>query len=64
MSVDSMGRCGMLRDSDLEGLVMGMNVATRDDWGIRFDIEGMELKGNMDSARSCPRSFDRQQGFQ
>ena len=51
MSVDSMGRCGMLRDSDLEGLVMGMDVATRDDWGIRLDIEGMELKGNMDSGQ-------------
>ena len=49
--VDSIGRCGMLRDSDLEGLVMGMEVATRDDWGIRFDIEGMELKGNMDSGQ-------------
>ena len=51
VSVDSMGRCGMLRDSELEGLVMGMEVATRDDWGIRFDIEGMKLKGNMDSGQ-------------
>ena len=29
----------------------GYGVATRDDWGIRFDIEGLELKGNMDSGQ-------------
>ena len=48
VDVESHGRCG-IDDSELLGLTMGMTVETRDETGIRFNIDGMELKGTMDS---------------
>ena len=46
--VDAKGRCGAVGLSDLEGLVLEMDVDSKGDHGIRFDIEGLDLKGFKD----------------
>ena len=49
IAVDSHGRCGLTDDTDLLGLTMEMELKTRDEHGIRFDLEGLMLKGYIDS---------------
>jgi hypothetical protein len=49
IAAESHGACGAATDEDILGMVMGMDLETDGEHGIRFDLEGMSLKGYMDS---------------
>ena len=48
ISAGTHGNCGMIDISDLQDVEIGMNLDTRNGSLVRFQIEGLELKGETD----------------
>ena len=49
IGTQSHGACEMLRGEPVVGMFMGMRLETQGETGIRFDIEGLNLKGHVDA---------------